>query len=94
MKIIHDAAKNEFALLNDQGEKVGEINYKQRGDQLHVLHTGVRGDCEGRGYAMQLLDALADYAREKNYKLVPFCAYVVSAFKKHPDKYGDVMYKD
>lgn len=42
-----------------------------------------------KGVAKQLLDRLADYARENGYKMEAVCSYVVAAFEKS-DAYNDV----
>lgn len=82
--------KNAFALVDD-GREIGLIEFMPGGSsEIFATSTHVLPEFEGQGLAGQLLDAMADYARENDLKIVPICPYVIHAFKKYPDKYGDV----
>ena len=93
MKVRHNEEKKQFELLNEQEEVAGILEYMQVGNGkfLYATHTEVYPAYEGNGYAALLLDAISVYAREKEIKIVPLCAYVIGAFRKYPDKYADVM---
>lgn len=91
MEIRHSESENRFALFSDDGAPVGVLDYRPgETGELIATHTEVFSGFEGRGYAMQLLDALAEYARSRNLKIVPYCPYVIRAFRKFPEKFGDV----
>ena len=92
MRIVHDCKKQEFILITDDNITIGKITYTiGRPNEIYVPHTKVNPAYEGHGYAMMLLDALVGYAKAENIKIVPICPYVVSAFKKFPDKYAAIM---
>ncbi|MCP1102650.1 putative GNAT family acetyltransferase [Aequitasia blattaphilus] len=91
MKIEHKENLDRFLLKTDEGEKIGEIEYRVANDSLiYVTRTEVSPEHGGKGYAGLLLDALVEWARKNNIKAVPICSYVVRAFEKNPDKYGDI----
>ncbi len=80
----------EFAFEHLVGDKAdAEIIWTQLGDIMVVEHTFVDNSLRGQGVAKQLLNRVADYAREKNYKIEAVCSYVVAAFEKSND-YDDV----
>lgn len=71
------------------GQKLGEITWKQVDGIMHMNHTYVSDQLRGQGVAKRLLDTAAHYARENNLKMYPICSYVVAAFEKS-DEYNDV----
>ncbi|MBM7616657.1 putative GNAT family acetyltransferase [Weissella uvarum] len=78
-------------LTDDNDQLVGEIRYTQT-DKNHtwpVTHTFVNPAYRGQGIAEQLLDALANLARENEVLLEPVCPYVKQAFMRQ-SKYADV----
>lgn len=92
MKIIHDTAQKAFLLVNDDDKVIGEITYTEKDPHtLYAPHTAVNPAYVGQGCAMQLLEALAEYARGRNARIIPICSYVVNAFRKHPEKFADVI---
>ncbi|UJF25064.1 N-acetyltransferase [Suttonella sp. R2A3] len=83
---------NAFVYQNDGGENLAKITFRPQGDGVIVAdHTFVDPSLRGQGVAGQLLDALADYAREENLKIQAQCSYVVSAFQRY-DRYDDVKH--
>ena len=46
-------------------------------------------ELRGQNIAKQLLNKLADLAREENKKIIPVCSYVVAQFNKS-NEYDDV----
>ncbi len=91
MHVIHLEKQRCFILQNEEKEEVGRIDYKvgTKG-RLFAVHTEVKPMYQGHGYAVQLLDALADFARETNQKIVPICAFSKKKFKELPSVYADV----
>ncbi|SUO97705.1 GNAT family N-acetyltransferase [Suttonella ornithocola] len=81
---------NNRFIYQENNEILGEISFTPIENQIiRAEHTYVHPEVRGKGIAGQLLDALADYARENQLKIQPICSYAVSAFKKS-DKYQDV----
>lgn len=76
--------------MEQNGRRVAEITYVPAGDgTINANHTYVSNELRGGGVAGQLLDALVEYAREKNLKILPTCSYVVAKFSRG-SKYEDV----
>lgn len=59
--------------------------------QIIVDHTSVGDEFRGQGVGDQLLDAVVEYARENQLKVIPLCPFVKARMAKFPDKYGDVL---
>lgn len=93
VKFQNDGAEPDAFNLFDQDKKIGEMIVETIGDSLKVYHTEVDDDQAGKGYAKKLLDAMADYARSNQLKVIPLCSYVALQFKRHPDEYEDICNK-
>ncbi len=91
MKIMHDSEQHRFDAIADDGAHMGKIEYSPHGDILSATHTLVEKPFRGQGVAGKLLDALVDYAKANNFKIIPVCSYVVASFKQHPERYRAVM---
>lgn len=91
MRIVHDPEARRFIAHDDDGQAMGEIEYRPDGDALvAATHTRVNAQFRGRGVAERLLDALVSHAEENSLKIAPICSYVAAAFEKNPGKYGRV----
>lgn len=74
---------HRFVIDTEHGE--AKMTMKQVGDNVfNANHTFVPKALEGRGIAGKLFDAMAADAMEKNYKVIPGCAYVAMKFKRKP----------
>ena len=85
MQFQHDdnGQKGEFFTLNDSGQRIAEISYIWSGEHKIIAnHTWVDDVLRGHGVARQLLDVLAEFARQKRLKIVPTCSYVDVMFKR------------
>jgi uncharacterized protein len=76
--------------INENDEQIAEMQISIAGNDLTVYHTEVSPKYEGKGLAKKLLSALVDYARKKELKIIVFCPYVLSRFKRHAAEYEDV----
>lgn len=74
------------------GEKLGEISWKEENGLMHIDHTFVSDQLRGQGVAKKLLDQAAQYARQNDLKIVAICSYVQGAFAKSSE-YEDVEAK-
>lgn len=94
MHIVHDADAHRFTIHDDDGTRMGDIDYEPQGEnRIAATHTRVGGKFRGRGLAEKLLDALAQYADENGLVIEPVCSYAAAAFGKNPGKYEGVMEK-
>lgn len=94
VKFQNDGAAPAAFNLFDHDKKIGEMIVETIDGNLKVYHTEVDEDQAGKGYGKKLLDAMADYARSKQLKVIPLCTYVALQFKRHPDEYADIRNKD
>ena len=79
-----------FRHYNTDGEMDAEITYIPKGEGvIDANHTFVDPSLRGQGVARQLVDKLADFARDENLKIYPKCPYVVALFEKSTE-YDDV----
>lgn len=91
--VLNDNGRGEVQLIAD-GTPIGKMDIAVNSPVLTVYHTEVDPQYEGRGMAKLLLAELVSYAREKALKIVPLCPYVQVQFKRHPEEYKDVWYKE
>ncbi len=81
---------NGFYIENADGVNVAFITYQYESDDIIVAnHTFVDESLRGQGVAKELLDKLADFARENNLSVRPLCSYVVKAFNTYKN-YEDI----
>lgn len=90
---LNDRQRGAF-LIEEDNEKLAEMVIGISGKDMIVYHTEVADKLKGQGVAAKLLNEMVSYARSKNLKVVPLCAYVQAQFKRHPDQYADVWNKD
>ena len=87
---LQQLAENKLAFVYEQeGERLAEITWQQKGQVMVMDHTYVSDKLRGQGVAKKLLDHAAAYAREQGYKMEAVCSYVVAAFEKS-NAYDDV----
>ncbi|KOS63326.1 N-acetyltransferase [Lysinibacillus agricola] len=87
---LQQLAENKLAFVYEQeGERIAEITWQQKGQVMVMDHTYVSDKLRGQGVAKKLLDRAAAYAREQGYKMEAVCSYVVAAFEK-TNAYDDV----
>jgi predicted GNAT family acetyltransferase len=75
----------------DQHLAVAE--YRRRGDTLFFIHTEVPRELEGQGVASRLVLTALDDARTEHLAVVPFCPFVASYIRRHPD-YKPLVHPD
>lgn len=80
-------------VIEEGGQKIAEMAFGKKGDDLIVFHTEVSDKLKGKGVSTMLLDRMVAYAREEKLKVVPLCQYVLVQFQRHPDKYADIWNK-
>jgi predicted GNAT family acetyltransferase len=88
----NDNGKSRF-LWDVSGVPLGEMVFTATPEMLTVHHTKVHKELEGKGVAGKLLAYMVAYARERHLKVLPLCPYVHAQFKRHPDQYDDIWFK-
>ena len=66
------------------------IVYKMLPGRMVIQHTEVPPELEARGLAAKLTRAALDYARSKEFEVVPACPYTAAFIAKHPE-YSDLL---
>lgn len=62
-----------------------EVDYQLTPGQMHITHTGVPRQLEGRGIAAALVGHALGWARSQRLKVNPVCSYVAVYLKRHPE---------
>jgi predicted GNAT family acetyltransferase len=79
--------------LRVKGELAGFLTYHLRGEQISLNHTELEPAFQGQGLATHLARFSLDDARERGLAVLPYCPYVTSWIKKHPD-FADLVPAD
>lgn len=80
--------------LEEAGKRLGEMIISISEGILTVYHTEVLPEMEGKGIAKKLVSEMVDYARAHQLKIIPLCPYTLAVFKKNPEMYKEVWYKE
>jgi predicted GNAT family acetyltransferase len=86
MTVSHEehADRGSFFIEQD-GERVGEMTYRRRGDAvMRIDHTEVKASLRRQGIARRLLDAAVAHARQSGARIEPRCPYVTVQFERDP----------
>ncbi len=81
--LFKNETKNSFEI--EVEGSLAFIDYKILNNQVALVHTEVSKALEGRGIAAALVEKTLNYLKEKNKSILPFCPYVFSYIKKHPE---------
>jgi uncharacterized protein len=84
--------KSRYELVLDE-RVVGEILYRLEPDHVELLHTEVLPSVEGKGLGARLVAGALDDIRARGLHVVPFCPFVRSYIRRHPD-YADLVVRD
>ena len=76
-----------------RGERAGFLTYHLNGQAISLMHTEVESAFQGMGLAPHLARFSLDDARKRGLAVLPFCPYVTSWIKKHPD-YAELVPED
>jgi len=93
-KVVFTGHVSGEVQLFSNNVQAGKMNIAITDGKLTVYHTEVSPEFEGRGFAKLLLNQLVNYAKEKDLKIIPLCAYVNAQFRRHPAEYADVWSTD
>ncbi len=61
------------------------INYGDFGNQIALVHTEAEPELQGTGAASAIVEKTLQYIESEDRTLLPFCPYVFSYIKKHPE---------
>ena len=84
VSVENEPAKSRYG--GRAGERLaGYVTYRQVGDALALLHTEVDAEFEGEGVGGALVSAVLDDARSRGLEVLPFCPFVNSYLRRHPE---------
>lgn len=88
---IHEGEKGiAFFSLQADGQEVGRMLVSVTPGILEAGFTSVGIAQRKNGYGRKLVDAVVDYARKNNLKVIAKCGFVAMIFNKYPDTYRDI----
>ncbi len=82
-EVAHNEPEHRFEIR--LGAYVAVVDYRRVGNRIAFLHTEVPEPLEGRGLAAKLAKTALDYAREHQLKVLPYCPYIATYIKRHPE---------
>ena len=91
--LLDDTGKGAF-VIEDNNERVAEMQVAIKGSNLTVFHTEVSPKLQGQGVAARLLAHMVAYARQHGLKVIALCPYVGAQFKRRPEQYTDIWNRD
>lgn len=66
-----------------EGKKLAEMVYTMAGEHKMIIeHTDVDDSLRGQGVGKKLLEALVNYVRANNIKVLPLCPFAKATFQK------------
>ncbi len=80
-----DGRRGSF-FIEEGAKRFAEMVYVLAGPKkLIIEHTEVDESLKGQGIGVQLLEALVDYVRKEEIKVIPLCPFAKAMFKKRED---------
>ena len=86
-----DNHERGYFQAEDNGREAGLMTYVYAGPKKLIIdHTEVDEAYAGQGVGSSMVEKAVDFARQKDYKILPLCPFAKSVFNKTPD-YNDVL---
>ena len=84
--IAHEETDHRGAFFVERnGKRVAEMTYSRVNAALIIIdHTEVAASLGGQGVGRRLLDAVVDWARETQTKILTTCPFAGAQFAKDP----------
>jgi predicted GNAT family acetyltransferase len=79
---VPEASRYELRLGEDVA---GWVDYQRRSDRIVAVHTEVRPEHQGKGYAGRLVRFVLDEARRAGATVSPVCPLFRAHFERHPE---------
>lgn len=86
--VVNNTGASRYEMPVDGSQAI--LVYRRDGAVLHLVHTEVPPELEGRGLASRLVQGALDDIRARGEKIVPRCSYVSAWLRRHPD-YQDLV---
>ena len=82
-EVTNNKQRNRFE-VHDEG-MVAFLEYQEDDQLIALIHTEVPGDIGGKGIANALAAYAFDHAEKNGLKVLPYCPFIVTYLKRHPD---------
>lgn len=82
-EVVDEKDQHRFTVTVDG--TVAELVYRDEGDRLVLVHTGVPDELGGRGIAGTLVRHAVESAASQGKTVVPWCPYARSWLEEHTD---------
>ena len=83
--VVHDIENRRYEIYLDE-VRVGLMDYTLNAGEIHLVHTEVNPEHQGKNLAAILLrESLSDIRERGTEKVVPVCSYTVRYMEKHPE---------
>lgn len=83
LDVVHNKEASRFEIHIDGLTAL--IDYRIEDDTMIFPHTETPPALGGHGIASKLTKHALDYAVEHNYKIKPYCWFVVRYIERHPE---------
>lgn len=78
--------------VEEEGKRLAELQYSMANNNLMVInHTEVNEILKGKNVGKQLVNAAANFARTRQYKILPLCSFANAVMKKRKTEFADVL---
>jgi GNAT superfamily N-acetyltransferase len=89
--VVQDNPKaSRYELLVD-GELVGFLVYRVRGDRIDLVHTEIDPSRQGLGLGAELVRGTLDGLRSRGLPVAPICPFVSAFIAGHPASYLELV---
>lgn len=84
-QVLKNSDNDRFEIFLDSS-RVGLMDYVVKDDEIHLVHTEVNPEHQGKNLAAILVrESLQDIRNAGDKKVVPVCSYVVKYMQNNPD---------
>ncbi len=83
LPLVNNEMSRQFELVVN-GIK-SKIEYELQKNRMSLLHTEVPEALEGHGVGTAIVEKTLQYIEDNHLKLVPWCPFVKSYVKRHPE---------
>jgi len=84
IEVRHNTKARRYEIWR-QGEKVGYVDYRERGEKTLFTHTEVDTKFRGEGLAEKLVTGALDDIRRRGRTVESRCPYVSKFLDEHPE---------
>ena len=82
IEVTHNEAEDRFETWIDG--QLSKLDYIQDGNSIVMTHVGVHPEHRGQGVAGKLTEVALEYAREKSFRVIPMCPYIITYIRRNP----------